>query len=190
MIDVENFEISQGIRVEPAVPEMHIEGAKRSAADLYWLAFLFTGRRDISIDIAADGAVAMATANPFFADWMKAWSRRIVIAKALAASRDELVKSARRTKLAGVPFCERPVARPLSPETSKADLEEALLEIEAFPRAAVILLILERVPIADAVTLLDADESLVRKAQAVGLRELTAKLGQKRDSQLLTNAAN
>ena len=68
MIDVEKFEASHAaIRLRPAAPKMHIEDAKRSAADLYWLAFLLTGRRDLSIDIAAAGAVAMADANPFFA---------------------------------------------------------------------------------------------------------------------------
>ena len=113
-----------------------------------------------------------------------------MIAKALAASRDELAKSARRTKLAGVPLCAGPAARPLSPETSKADIEEALLAIDTFPRAAVVLLIFENVPIADAATLLDADASLVRKAQAVGLREFMIKLGQKSGNQLLTKVAD
>ena len=51
----------------------------------------------------------------------------------------------------------------------KAHIEEALLAIDAFPRAAVILLIFESVPLADAATLLDADASLIRKAQAIGV---------------------
>jgi DNA-directed RNA polymerase specialized sigma24 family protein len=191
MIDVDNFDVSHpALRVRPEAPEMHREDVKRSAADLYWLAFLLTGRRDISIDIAADGAVAMANENLFFAGWMRAWSRRIVIAKALAASRDDLAKSARQTKLAGEPFFARSAGRPLSPQTSKADIEEALLAIGTFPRAAVILLVLEGVPIADAATLLDADVSLVKKAQAIGLRELTAKLGQKSGNLWLDKAAD
>lgn len=191
MIDLDNFDISSpGMGVEPKAPGIHTEDTNRSAADLYWLAFLLTGQRDISIDIAADGAMAIANANPFFAGWMKSWSRRIVIAKALAASREELAKSARQTKLAGVPFCTRSAARPLSRETSKAGIEEALLGMDTFPRAAVILLVLEGVPIADAATLLDADVSLVKKAQAIGLRELTTRLGQKSGSRWLTSAAD
>jgi DNA-directed RNA polymerase specialized sigma24 family protein len=54
----------------------------------------------------------------------------------------------------------------------------------------VILLVLEGVPIADAATLLDADVSLVKKAQAIGLRELTAKLGQKSGNLWLDKAAD
>jgi hypothetical protein len=59
---------------------------------------------------------------------------------------------------------------------SKARIEEALLAIDVFPRAALLLLIFERVRIGDAATLLDADAALVRKAQAMALRELTANL--------------
>lgn len=191
MIEVEHFEATdRAIQVRPAASEMDIGDANRSAADLYWLAFLLTRRGEISIDIAADGAVSMVNPNPFFAGWMRAWSRRIAIAKALAASRDELAKSARRTKLARVPSRAGPAARPLSPDTSKADIEEALLAIDTFPRAAVVLLILEDVPIADAATLLDADASLVRKAQAIGLREFLTNLGRKRGNQLLTKVAD
>src|SRR4029077_4901347 len=42
--------------------------------------------------------------------------------------------------------------------------------------ATVLLLIFERVPIADAATLLDADTALVKKAQAIGLGEFSSNL--------------
>ncbi len=181
MIEVENFDASHRvIRPRPTAREVQRPHAEKTAADLYWLAFLLTGRRDISIDIAADGTASMAFRNSFFAGWMRDWSRRIVIAKALAASRDELAQSANKTRQARIPICMGPAARPRSVEMSKAHIEEALLAIDAFPRAAVILLIFESVPLADAVTLLDADASLIRKGQAIGLREFTAKLGQKK----------
>ena len=64
----------------------------------------------------------------------------------------------------------------LDPGTTKSDLERALLSIDVFPRAAVLLLIFERVPLRDVAILLDAEPDLVRKAQASGVRELTINL--------------
>ena len=152
----------------------------KDAADLYWLAFLLTGRPDVSIDIAADTAASQSYANPFFEGWIHAWARRIVMAKALAAVRDELAESARRTKQARV-RTSAPAPRDwlLRPETSKARIDEALLAIDIFPRAAVLLLVFERLSIIDAATILDADAALIKKAQAIGLSELTANLAAK-----------
>ncbi|HTS62404.1 MAG TPA: hypothetical protein VMH28_10280 [Candidatus Acidoferrales bacterium] len=157
------------------------DNRSRNAADLYWLAFLLTGRRDISIDIAADAAASLDHANPFFESWMKAWARRMVVAKALAKVRDELAASARRIQQARV---QRPAAISSDPrlggDMSKARLEEALLAIDIFPRAAVILSIFEGVRIADAVPLLDAGAALIKKAQAIGLRQFTTNLATRR----------
>ena len=167
------------LRADSGATAMNIEDVKNAAADLYWLAFLLTGRPDISIDIAVDTAVSQDNANPFFAAGMRAWSRRIVIAKALAAIRDELAESARRTELARVHPWAAPRGWSLSPDTTKIQIEEALLAIDVFPRAAVLLLIFEGVRIADAVTLLHVDANLVGKGQAIGLREFTTNLARK-----------
>lgn len=148
----------------------------KNSADLYWLALLLTGRPDLSIDIIADAAAWDDQAHPFFANWMRAWSRRIVIAKALAAIRDELAASARRTTVAREHSPVLPHGWSLGSDMTKAGIEQALLAIDVFPRAAVLLLIFEGIRLADAATLLDADARLVRKAQAIGLRELTANL--------------
>jgi hypothetical protein len=45
----------------------------------------------------------------------------------------------------------------------------------------VLLLVFERTQLADAATLMDADANLVRKAQAIGLGELTIHLAGSRD---------
>ena len=66
--------------------------------DLHWLAFLLTGRRDQSIDLAVETVAEFHTAQPFFTAWMEAWSRRVVIAKALTGIREELAASVRRTE--------------------------------------------------------------------------------------------
>jgi hypothetical protein len=63
--------------------QMKTEHTRKATVDLYWLAFLLTGSRDISIDIAADAAVSEDDTNPFFTDWIHGWQRRLVIAKGL-----------------------------------------------------------------------------------------------------------
>jgi len=149
----------------------------RNAADLYWLALLLTGRQDISIDIAADGAASGDYASPFFEGWMRGWQRRLVIGKALTAIHDQLADSARRIQLARVSGSAMPPRNwSLHPDTTQADLERALLAIDLFPRTALLLLVFEGIRMADVATLLDADPTLIRKAQAIGLRELAANL--------------
>jgi DNA-directed RNA polymerase specialized sigma24 family protein len=153
-------------------------------ADLYWLAFLLTGRQDLSIEIASDAAVSTDYAKPLFSDWMRGWQRRLIIGRALTAIHDELADSARRTQLARGTGLARGSAAPqrnwsLSPGTTKEELQQALLAIDLFPRAALLLLVFEGIRPAEAATLLDADASLIRKAQAIGLRELAANLAGK-----------
>jgi DNA-directed RNA polymerase specialized sigma24 family protein len=152
------------------------EDIKRDAADLYWLVFLLTGRRDVSIDIPADAA-ASEDPNSFFGDWMRDWRRHLVIGQALTAIRDELADSARRTKQAHVDAAATSQRNwSTTPVVTKAELERALLAIDIFPRAALLLLVFEDMRIADVAALLKADSALVKKAQAIGLHELTASL--------------
>jgi DNA-directed RNA polymerase specialized sigma24 family protein len=155
------------------------EDIRKHAADLYWLAFLLTGRQDLSIDIAADTAISSDYASPFFAEWMRGWQRRLVIGRALTAIHDELADSARRVQLARVNGSATQRNWSLSPDTTKADLQQALFSIDPFPRAALLLRVFEGIRTADAAILLDADPALIRKAQAIGLRELTANLAGK-----------
>jgi hypothetical protein len=70
------------------------EDIRNAAADLYWLAFLLTGRHDLSIEVASD-MVSGDYRSPFFTDWMRAWQRRLVIGKALTAIHDEFADSPR-----------------------------------------------------------------------------------------------
>jgi DNA-directed RNA polymerase specialized sigma24 family protein len=108
---------------------------------------------------------------------MSAWSRRVVIAKALAAIRDQLAASARRTKSARPPKPALPDREwALDPGTSRACLERALLAIDVFPRAAVVLSFFEGVLLQDAAVLLDTEPEFVKKAQSIGIAELTSRL--------------
>ncbi len=159
------------------------DDSRGHVADLYWLAFLLTGRQDLSIEIASDTAASGEYESPFFADWMRRWQRRLVVGRALTAIHDELADSARRSQLArGNDFVRGSAALQrnwsLDSDTTKADLEKALLSIDLFPRAALLLLVFEGIRMADAATLLDADPALIRKAQAIGLLALTANLAE------------
>jgi DNA-directed RNA polymerase specialized sigma24 family protein len=154
-----------------------LEQAKQNAADLHWLATLLTGCREIAADVTTEAMARADDPDAFFSIWMRAWSRRMVIARALAAVRDDLSASARQTALRRAEKSALPPPSWVLDEgTSKSDLERALLPIDVFPRAAVLLLVFERVPLKDAAILLDAEPDLVRAGSALGLRELTINL--------------
>jgi len=153
-----------------------LEQTNRQAANLYWLAFLLTGNRETSLDAAVE-ALDAPDGNPFFSTWMLAWSRKVVIAKALAAIRVELAASAQRiaearSRKSASPSGNWTPAR----DVTKAELERALLAIDAFPRCVLLLSLFEGLSIDDATVLLDVDRDLVRKAQAFALAELTTNL--------------
>jgi DNA-directed RNA polymerase specialized sigma24 family protein len=158
------------------------EDMRNDAADLYRLAFLLTGRQDLSIDIAADTAVSSWDDASPFGNWMRGWQRRLVIGRALTEVHDELADSARRTERARAHGWTVRKNWSLGSDTTKADLDQALLAIDLFPRAVLLLVVFESIRTADAATLLDADPALIRKAQAIGLRELTANLAGKKSS--------
>ena len=143
--------------------------------NLHRLTTLLTGCREIALDVTRQADAFTDDARSFFAAWMTAWSRRLIIEQALNAVRSELAVSARRTAShRGRRFAFPPRSWSLDAGTTKSDLEQALLSIDIFPRAAVLLLVFEGVPLKDAAVLLNAEPSLVLKAQAHGLRELTA----------------
>ena len=162
-----------------------LKQSKQLAADprladpfrIYWLAYLLTGQREPSLDVALEAIDLSDDANPFFSTWMLAWSRRLVIAKALPVIRDELAASARRT--ASMRDTKPTLPQPgwaLDRRTTKIQLDRALLAIDPFPRCALLLSIFEGMALEDAAILLDVDQRLVRKGQIAGLRELTRNL--------------
>jgi DNA-directed RNA polymerase specialized sigma24 family protein len=147
------------------------------AADLHWLAFLLTGDHESSIEIISESADSLDDSNAFFSTWMLSWSRRLIIAKALAKVRDQLTASARRTE--SVRMAKRTLAPrgwELSPNSSRSELQEALLAIDLFPRAALVLSIFEGMSVEDAAVLLGVNLDLVKKGRAFAARELTANL--------------
>jgi len=156
---------------------MKVFEQSRPGADLHWLATLLTGCPENAIDVTAQVIESAGDERVFFSNWMLAWARRLVIAKALAAVGRELAESACRTALNGEKHSVLPPRSwVLAQSTTKSDLERALLSVDLFPRAAVLLLLFEGVPLADAAVLLDAEPDLVRKGQAAGVVELTMNL--------------
>ncbi len=153
------------------------EQTRLRAADLHWLATLLTGCPETAVDVTVQVIDSAGDEKGFFSNWMSAWARRLVIAKALAAVGKELAASACRTALGGEKHSALPPRSWVLEEgTTKSDLERALLSVDVFPRAAVLLLLFEGVPLVDAAVLLDAEPDLIRKGQAVGMVELTSKL--------------
>jgi DNA-directed RNA polymerase specialized sigma24 family protein len=155
-----------------------LEQSHKHAADLYKLAYLLTGERGASVEVTLEALDFDGDPSSFFSSWMMAWSRRVVIAKALAAIRGELAASARRT---ASKRGEKPDLPPrtwaLDRDTSPAQLERALLAIDMFPRCVLLLSVFERMSIEDAAILLDGTPDLVRKARIFALRQLTRNLG-------------
>jgi DNA-directed RNA polymerase specialized sigma24 family protein len=151
--------------------------ANCDAADLHWLTRVLTGSREIAFQAvmqAHDGAEA---ASDFFSNWLSAWSRKIAISKALAAVKEDLARSAREmAQRDAQEVTLRQASRSVDRETTKSELEHALLQIDVFPRAAFLIVVFERMPLEDAAILLGADPELVREAWAAAMRELTIQL--------------
>jgi len=166
------------------MPTLALDRTQDHAANLYWLAFLLTGQREASVDATVE-ALDSPEGNAFFSAWMLAWARKVVIAKALAAIRTELAASARRIASTRDRHCSprQPRNWTLASDASKAELERALLAIDAFPRCVLLLSLFEGLSIDDATVLLDADRDLVRKAQVCALQELTHNLSVMREAQ-------
>lgn len=146
-------------------------------SELCWLAFLITGSWQTSVEAVVSIFDVEGIDRKFCPERTLFYARRLVAAASVAAISRDLSQSARRaaeapsadlTGLTGLPTqlwtaCAIP---------TRAELEKALLAIEAFPRCALLLTVMEGLCIDDAVLLLNADEELVRGARNRGLLEL------------------
>jgi len=123
--------------------------------------------------------------NPFFADWMALWSRKLLLARSLSKITIELKVSARRTKFAKYPHGSM---QPPSPEWSreqlfdKPQLQRAVSAIDVFPRSALLLTHFERLSLEETAILLSASKELVIRGQTIGLTELSNNLAYQQGS--------
>jgi DNA-directed RNA polymerase specialized sigma24 family protein len=143
-------------------------------SELYWLAFLLTGDRERSVR-AFTGALQGDTQPPAFEKFMLSWARKLVIVSALGTIRRELRESASQNRpAAGAELAGLGRLAPVDRAAlSKRELEEALLAMDIFPRCAVILTVLEGLPVKEAAGLLGVDQNTVKAAQARGVSEMT-----------------
>jgi DNA-directed RNA polymerase specialized sigma24 family protein len=152
------------------------------AAELHWLAYLFTGSHDRGVRAFTKALEVEDYSNPAMTDLMVSWSRKLVIGASLETVRPQLQESALRTARAEDPEPETLGALRPADQMTTAELERKLLAIDLFPRCALLLTVFEKLSIDDAALLLNADKALVRKAQSQGLLELAgaAKGGRRR----------
>ena len=159
-------------------------------SDLHWLAFLLTGRGDQTIEVAAETGTIDPIEPTFFESWMNAWSRRVAIAKALTGIRNELAASMRRTSLNRM---NTPALLPqevaIRPGIARSELEAAVLAIDHFPRAVLVLTVFERVPAPDCAVLLDSSPGLIRKALNIALLEVSDNLARAQAWRLETHSS-
>jgi DNA-directed RNA polymerase specialized sigma24 family protein len=154
------------------MPTNGCRDTKTEALAFCWLAFLLTGDLEKSIDIAAEAAVQADDSQAFVPDGMKD-GRHLAIKKAIAAMRAELPVSAQRTKdrysdIWATSLHDRSVVTSIT----QAELERAVLAIDAFPRVVLLLLVFEGLNITEAAALLGVDSVLLASARAIGLRDL------------------
>jgi hypothetical protein len=115
------------------------------------LAFLLTGKRERSLDLATEALDVHG-----------------VIPKALADVREELALSKSRLKARETP----PVPAGLAQEPTKLQLERALLAMDLFPRCALLLSLFEGISVEDSAVLLDAEPKVVLQGRTAGLWDL------------------
>jgi hypothetical protein len=130
--------------------------------------------------------------NPVFTQFMTAWSRKLVTASSLEAMRTELRESALRIEQASDPDPAELEGLGVASASGYGNItgpefEQAVLAIDLFPRYALLLTVFEKLSIADAAVLLNADQALVRKGQMQALIELTRNIALNRGYALPRN---
>jgi DNA-directed RNA polymerase specialized sigma24 family protein len=168
----------------PATEQALNRSIEEQQGELYWLAYLLTGDREISANALIEALNVEESVedspNSFFREWMSTWARKLVIANALRAIHGPLKASARQRDWQRVEYSalqdKIAAGNPFTAGFTRAELERALLAIDMFPRCALLLTVFEQLSLEDAAILLDASKAQVRSAKTVGLVELTRRL--------------
>jgi hypothetical protein len=143
-----------------------IETFEEQSSELYSLAFLLTGDVDRSVeafDRALDFEEEYATA------------RELIIDEALGTIRTDLRASKQRVARVADEGLANPRWKPRA-YIGREEFQEAVIAIDAFPRCAMLLTIFEGKSIEEASVLLHEEERLTRKAQRMGIVQLTSNL--------------
>ena len=124
-----------------------LDEVKRQASHLYWLAFLLTGQSETSTDAVIE-SISLADDCSGPAPSLKAECRTFVITKALGAIRTELQASAMRLNFQKTEMAVASSdAALIDRDLTRAEVRTALLGIDALPRCAVVLRLMEGVPL-------------------------------------------
>jgi hypothetical protein len=158
------------------------EMAANRILDLYWLGYLLTGDREQSVHGVLETLEMPDAANPFFESWFSTWARKIFIAKVLGYVSPRASASELRIRLRRLEAETGPI-RPIDPTAGKAELERALLNMDPFPRCALLLSVFEKLAVEDVGILLNTDRESVKTATAIGLIELARNLAGDRSSE-------
>jgi len=152
--------------------------------DLYWLGYLLTGDPERSVQGVLETLEMPDAADPFFESWFITWGRKIFIAKVLGYVSPKASASELRIRLRRLQAETRQRSiRSIDSAAGKAELERALLKIDAFPRCALLLSVFEKLAVEDVGILLNADRQSVKTATAIGLIELARNLAGDRSSE-------
>lgn len=153
------------------------EQLSQDVTSLYRLAFLITVNRELSIELAAEALVFHQTTGLSFPDGIARSARVLVIAEALMAISGDLAASARGVESSPAePRQPLPNEWTLDRDTTRTELEQALLAIDVFPRCALLLTVYEDLSQNVTAILMETNGELVRRAQLLGLWELTRNL--------------
>lgn len=166
---------------EAAAQEAAHRTFEEQSSEFYWLAYLLTGDSDCAVQAFTSALEFDDAPTPVFREFMISWARRLVIASALATVAVKLRASSLRFEQAESDDMARHASFSSSPgmssqDLTKPELHRLLLAIDLFPRCGLLLTIFEKLSVKDAALLLNADERLVRRAQASALIDLTRNL--------------
>jgi hypothetical protein len=149
---------------------------EEKSSELYTLAFLLTGDADRSVEAFSRALDTEEPENPSFGEFMNSWARKLIIVEALGTITPELRASKQRTARATEGELSGDAKWNGRPYIAREEFEEAVVAIDAFPRCAMLLTIFEGMSIEAASVILNANKSLVRKAQRIGIVQLTRNL--------------
>lgn len=167
-----------------------IQNFEAHSLELYSLAFLLTGNTHRSLQVFNRALDHDEEEAPLFGNSAIGRARKLIIVEALDVMEMELQASRRR--MARRPADERLVSLgwKCRPRIARADFEEAVLAIDAFPRCAMLLTIFEGLSLRTAAILLNVDRTLIQAAQRIGIVQLTDNLSRGISSQFSRPAQN
>jgi hypothetical protein len=152
------------------------EQSYKRAEELYRLAHLFMGDRELSMNLVLETIHSQNGSEGLFALGMHASLRKQFIARVLARFRGKLSLSATRLVSEQTEEELPSAGGSFDPSSTAAHIEHVLLAIDIFPRCALLLTVFERFSLDDASILISSHPQMVLKGRIAGLRGLTRRL--------------